>query len=68
VITNVYATCTPEGKAEFLNCLHDVVMPDDTDWLLMGDFNLIKRPSDQNRPGGMFKKSSDLMKSLVILA
>jgi hypothetical protein len=27
-------------------------MPDDTDWLLVGDFNLIRKPSDSNRPGG----------------
>jgi hypothetical protein len=53
VITNVYAPCSPEGKVEFLNWLHDVVMPDDTDWLLVGDFNLIRRPSDSNRPGGI---------------
>jgi exonuclease III len=65
VITNVYAPCSPEGKVEFLNWLHDVVMPDDTDWLLVGDFNLIRRPSDSNRPGGMFKKCSNLMKSSV---
>jgi exonuclease III len=31
VLTNVYAPCTLEGKAEFLNWLHDAVMPDDTD-------------------------------------
>jgi hypothetical protein len=27
-------------------------MPDNVDWLLTGDFNLIRRPSDRNRPGG----------------
>jgi hypothetical protein len=40
-------------------------MPDDMDWLLVGDFNLIIRLSDRNTPGGMFKKCSDLMKSSV---
>jgi hypothetical protein len=51
VLANVYAP-TSEGKTEFLNWLHDYVMPDETDWLLVGDFNLIRRPSDHNRPGG----------------
>jgi hypothetical protein len=27
-------------------------MLDDLDWLIMGDFNLIRRPSDRNKPGG----------------
>jgi hypothetical protein len=27
-------------------------MSDDTDCLLVGDFNLIRKPSDQNMPGG----------------
>jgi len=27
-------------------------MPDDCDWLLIGDFNLIRNPSDRNMPGG----------------
>jgi endonuclease/exonuclease/phosphatase family metal-dependent hydrolase len=26
-------------------------MPNDTDWLLMGDFNMIPWPSDRNKPG-----------------
>jgi hypothetical protein len=52
VLTNIYACCTPEGKIEFMNWLHDLVMPDEIDWLPVGDFNLIRKPSDQNRPGG----------------
>jgi hypothetical protein len=27
-------------------------MPDDMEWLLVGDFNLIHRMSDRNKPGG----------------
>jgi endonuclease/exonuclease/phosphatase family metal-dependent hydrolase len=27
-------------------------MPDDMDWIIMGDFNFIKNPSDRNKPGG----------------
>jgi hypothetical protein len=52
VITNVYAPCTAEGKIDFLNWLHDFILPDETDWLLVGDFNLIRRPRDRNRPRG----------------
>jgi hypothetical protein len=44
--------CTPEGKLDFLNWLHDFELPEDTEWLLVGDFNLIQQPSDRNKPGG----------------
>ena len=27
-------------------------MPDEVDWLLHGDFNLLRRPSDRNKSGG----------------
>jgi hypothetical protein len=27
-------------------------MADDTDWIVMGDFNFIKNPKDRNKPGG----------------
>jgi hypothetical protein len=41
VLTNVYAPCTIEGKANFLNWLNGFSLPDGTDWLLLGDFNLV---------------------------
>jgi exonuclease III len=64
VLTNVYAPCTPESKIEFMNWLHDFVMPDETDWLLVGDFNLIIRPSDRNKQE-VSRICSDLMKLLA---
>jgi endonuclease/exonuclease/phosphatase family metal-dependent hydrolase len=27
-------------------------MVDDTDWIVMGDFNFIRNPKDRNKPGG----------------
>lgn len=27
-------------------------MPDDQEWLIVGDFNLLRKPEDRNRPGG----------------
>jgi len=27
-------------------------MPDDIQWLIVGDFNLIRKLEDRNRPGG----------------
>jgi hypothetical protein len=39
-------------QQQFLGCLHDVDVLDDTYWLLVGDFNLIRRLNDRNKLGG----------------
>jgi hypothetical protein len=52
IITNVYAPCTPQGKLDFLNWVYNISMPSDKLWLLVGDFNLIHRPEDRNKPRG----------------
>jgi hypothetical protein len=50
VLTNIYAPCSPEGRTEFMEWFHDIDYLDDCDWLVVGDFNLIRRPSDRNKP------------------
>jgi hypothetical protein len=37
---------------EFLNWFNNIDMSINTDWLLVSDFNLIRRQSDRNKPGG----------------
>jgi hypothetical protein len=38
------------AKMEFLDWFNSMDMPIDTDWLLVGDFNLIRCQSDRNKP------------------
>ena len=52
VLTNIYAPCTPNGKRSFLEWFGNIQMPPYIDWLIVGDFNLIRKPEDQNREGG----------------
>lgn len=52
ILTNVYAPCTNEGRAQFLEWLASVDMPDTIDWLVFGDFNLIRSPQNRNKTGG----------------
>lgn len=52
ILTNVYGPCTPEGKLSFLHWLKRIQMPDEVDWLVVGDFNLLRNPGNRNRPGG----------------
>lgn len=52
LLTNIYAPCTLEGKRDFCDWLKNIQMPDDQDWLLVGDFNLLRTPENRNRAGG----------------
>lgn len=52
VLTNIYAPCTAEGRAHFLEWFANIDMPDTVDWLVLGDFNLIRYPENRNKPGG----------------
>jgi hypothetical protein len=52
ILTNVYAPCSPEERNNFLSWLNVVNMPDDTEWLIVVDFNLFRKQSDRNKPGG----------------
>jgi len=52
VLTNVYGPYTATGKLQFINWLKNIQMPDDIDWLILGDFNLMRNSEDRNRPGG----------------
>ena len=52
VLTNIYAPCTLAGKQLFLVWLKNIQMPQEVNWLLAGDFNLLRNPEDRNKPGG----------------
>lgn len=52
ILINIYGPCTHEGKLSFLNWFENISMPDDVDWLVLGDFNLIRGPSNRNKPSG----------------
>lgn len=51
ILTTIYAPCTLSGKIEFLEWFGEIDMPHDIDWLVVGDFNLIRRPKDRNKEG-----------------
>lgn len=51
LLTTVYAPCTPAGKRTFLEWFRNIQMPPEIDWLIVGDFNLIRKPEDRNKEG-----------------
>lgn len=52
VLTNIYGPCTSEVKVQFIEWFRDIDMPNDIDWILLGDFNLIRYPHNRNKLGG----------------
>ena len=52
ILTNIYGPCQADKRALFIDWLANINMPDDENWLLMGDFNFIRKPTDRNKPGG----------------
>jgi exonuclease III len=52
IVTNLYGPCTPEGKKNFTDWFKQIQMPTNIDWIVVGDFNLMRKPQDRNREGG----------------
>lgn len=52
LLTNVYAPCHNEGKRNFINWFKHIQMPEEVDWLVVGDFNMMRKPEDRNKEGG----------------
>jgi exonuclease III len=51
-LTNIYAPCVDNEQFQFLQWIHNIHIPADENYMMVGDFNLIRSPQDRNRPGG----------------
>jgi hypothetical protein len=58
ILTNIYAPYTPEGRADLLDWFANIDMLEGIDWLIVEDFNLMRRSSNRNKLGG---KIQDMM-------
>lgn len=56
LLTCVYRPCTSKGKAHFVHWFRSFQVPASEDWIVMGDFNLLRNLEDRNKPGEMFQK------------
>jgi len=50
-ILNVYAPCTEEGRADFVDWIKAQTFPDNESWLVLGDFNMYRTPENRNKEG-----------------
>jgi endonuclease/exonuclease/phosphatase family metal-dependent hydrolase len=70
ILTNIYAPCTADGKLDFLSWFKNIGMPDSQSWIIMGDFNLIRKPENRNKAGGdnsMMMAFNDAIRKLEII-
>jgi hypothetical protein len=51
-ITNIYAPCTNQDRGLFLQWFSNIIMPPDSPWIILGDFNMIRNPENCNKLGG----------------
>lgn len=51
-LVNVYGPCTGQERINFTSWLFDLHIPDDENWLVLGDFNFIRSTTNRNKPGG----------------
>ena len=51
-LVSVYGPCQNPARDNFINWLHDITIPDDANWLLLGDFNFMRSMENRNKPGG----------------
>ena len=52
VLVTLYGPCQNPTRDVFVNWLHDLIIPDDANWLLLGDFNFLRTMDYRNKPGG----------------
>jgi hypothetical protein len=51
-LTNIYAPCVDNEQFQFLQWIHNIHIPADENYMMVGDFNLIRSPQDRNSAGG----------------
>lgn len=50
--TSICGPSSPDEKDSFINWLYNFDCSEIEDWVIMGDFNLIRSPENRNRSGG----------------
>lgn len=50
-LVNVYGPCCGEPRSDFTSWMFELTIPDGENWLLLGDFNFVRSPSNRNMLG-----------------
>lgn len=55
---NIYGPCRGEERQNFIDWLYNLDIPNNDDWLLVGDYNFIRSTQNRNKPG---RDSNDIL-------
>lgn len=58
ILTNVYGPCIPDRKRVFVDWMKEIHIPDNVDWMILGDFNLMGGQRIETGLEGTFLKCS----------
>lgn len=47
-LVTIYGPCPEPDRLDFVQWFHDLSIPDDEDWILLGDFNFYKSVQNRN--------------------
>jgi hypothetical protein len=47
-LVNIYGPCDEPLRQKFVKWLYELNIPDDEDWLILGDFNFIRALDNRN--------------------
>jgi len=56
ILTCVYGPCTTDRKQTFVQLMENIYTPEGVDWIILGDFNLMRKPENRNKPRGNLSK------------
>lgn len=69
-ISNIYGPCAADEKSAFISWLYNFDTDSIDDWLLAGDFNLMRSLGDRNKPGGNINDMllfNDVLQHLILV-
>lgn len=52
LLSNIYGPCQHNERSIFIDWFKNFQIQDDTNWLVLGDFNYVRYPHNRNREGG----------------
>jgi hypothetical protein len=52
ILSNVYGPCSEQERHNFITWLNSLIIEDDVNWTLLGDFNFYRSLQDRNKEGG----------------
>jgi len=51
-LVSMYGACSGRDRDDFVDWMYNLTIPEEENWLLLGDFNFVRYTTNRNMPGG----------------